>query len=203
LVSGPDIRSSASESASQARQEPAGNGWHACASESLKDLPRLLQDLGESAAFYAGIRKDVIGARAREAIAHSVLVAFGVLVVASTVAVSVGLLLLGVSRLLGSLFGGRLWLGEMITGLLGLAMCGGGTWVYVGHRRRSWRDATARRYDELSRRRAPTPPSPLREGEGTEVSTRQSSAGDAGGATGHREQPAVNQGPELDRSMGP
>lgn len=122
--------------------------------DAARRIPDLLKTLQEQAAWYAAIRKDAAAAQLRATLAKLALAALGALVAASMVAVSVWLLLSGIARGLGLLFGDRVWLGYLVTGLVILVAFGAVTWFGIRHWKRSSHDSTVEKYDRLKQEQA-------------------------------------------------
>jgi hypothetical protein len=62
------------------------------------------------------------------------------------VVTAVVLLCRGIAGGLGALFGGRLWLGELVTAILFLAIIGAGVWFGLGRVTKASRERTVKKY---------------------------------------------------------
>jgi uncharacterized membrane protein len=76
----------------------------------------------------------------------------GLVVAAAVLATAAAIAVTGIARGLAELFGGRLWLGELVTGVLILALVAIGSYFSVRKILRNSRWKTINRYAELHKR---------------------------------------------------
>ncbi len=125
---------------------------------------RLLGDLaslGDQAAIYLAARKDQVKLGARRALLGIALGLLALSIVAAVLVTAAALTVGGIARGLGELFGQRLWLGELVTGTVILAVTGIAGYFSVHNVLRNSRWNTINRYAELHKQQQsqqrPTP----------------------------------------------
>jgi hypothetical protein len=58
------------------------------------------------------------------------------------------LVIVGLAQGLSRLFGGRVWLGDIVTGVVVLAVIGAGAWFMMNKLTGAWRSQTIRKYEQ-------------------------------------------------------
>ncbi len=124
--------------------------------DAFKDALRVLGEVREYVAYYVGAKVDGIKLSVRRvgilaALGVIGLLAAGAIVVTASVLLCVGLAQ-GIGVLLAGDYGPRVWLGNLIVGLVLLLLIGGGTWFAVSRLFNSSKRATVKKY-ELRRQR--------------------------------------------------
>jgi hypothetical protein len=105
------------------------------------------RELGEYASLYIAANVDQVRLSARTAALWTVLgVALG-LIALSLIVVSSALFLVGLSNGAAQLFGGRVWLGQTVVGLVILAASAGGIWLFVRRKVSAYRIALKKKYE--------------------------------------------------------
>lgn len=125
-----------------------GNGEPA-PQDVLRQIPELLGELKEYTSYYISARKDAAGARFRSLLARAALGILALLMAMAVVGTSTWLLLTGLAHGLGILFGGRIWLGYAVMGLVILVATGTGTWLGIRYWKRSALQATREKYEQM------------------------------------------------------
>lgn len=105
-------------------------------------------ELREFASYYAAARLDALKASVRNAGIYAGLVLVGFVAGASVVVVAVVLLLVGIAGALGEVFYDHPWLGDLITGVVFLAIPAIVILVGMGILTKSFRGATVRKYEQ-------------------------------------------------------
>ena len=145
----------ASSAESTAREQPPDENADPRASahpaDAIREAFHKIGQLREFAAYYIWARIDAVKASIRNAGVFAALGLIGVLAAGSVLVVAVSLLLVGIAGAFATLLGGRLWLGQIITGaifLAGLAIAG-----MIGMRvlRRWFHSKMVQKYEERQR----------------------------------------------------
>lgn len=145
----------ASEASSPGREQPPdGDADHRPSShpaDAIRDALRRIGQLREFAAYYASARIDAIKASIRDAGIYAALGLIGVLAAGSIVVVAISLLLIGIAGAFAALLGGRVWLGQIITGAIFLAVLAIGAMVGIRVLRRWFHSKMVQKYEERQR----------------------------------------------------
>ena len=115
--------------------------------EAFADVKTRLSELGEYAGYLLSAKLDGIKLSIRNAGIYAALGVVGLLAGGALVVTAAVLLLRGIAGGLGALFGGRLWLGELVTAIVFLALIGGGAVFVVSRMTKASRQRTVKKYD--------------------------------------------------------
>jgi uncharacterized membrane protein YqjE len=116
--------------------------------EALHRLGRDVEELKEYASLYAAAKVDGVKRTVRNIGLYAALGVLGLIAGGALVATAVGLIVVGLAVLLGNAFGGRYWLGNMVTGVLVLAVIGAGVWFMMNKLTGTWRSQTMKKYEQ-------------------------------------------------------
>jgi hypothetical protein len=114
--------------------------------EAFADVKVRVQELSEYVGYLLSARIDGIKLAVRNAGIYAALGIVGALAGGAFVVTIIVLLLRGIAGGLGALFGGRLWLGELVTSVVFLALLGVGTWLVMGRLTKASRERTVKKY---------------------------------------------------------
>ena len=114
--------------------------------EAFRDVGTRLAELSDYLSYYVAARTDAIKASVRNAGLYAALGVIGLFAGGALVVTAVVLLLRGIAGGLAVLFGNRLWLGELVTAILFLALIGGGAWFMLGRLTKASRERTVKKY---------------------------------------------------------
>ena len=110
------------------------------ATTAVKNIPAFLAELKAYAAYFTSAKTDAAKAKVRSIIVYAALGVVGLLVLAGVFFAGMLLFLAGLANGLGVLFGGRVWLGQIIVGALALGAVVVCAWIglkrYIGASRR-------------------------------------------------------------------
>jgi hypothetical protein len=115
--------------------------------EAIGQIPQLIKQLQEFAAYYVSAQAGLVGAKARQAVLAVVILAIAALMGAAATVTAMVLLLVGAAEGLARLFGGRPWLGNLVLGFAILLLIVVGTWLAIRGARNRARDATVREFE--------------------------------------------------------
>jgi hypothetical protein len=118
------------------------------ASEAFGRIKCDIDELKEYASYYLAAKVDGLKRTAKTIGLYAVLGVIGLLVGGAIIATAAGLLIVGIADGLGRLFGGRYWLGDLVTGLLVLGVIGGAVWFMMKKLTGSWRSQTIKKYEQ-------------------------------------------------------
>lgn len=145
----------ASSAESTGREQPpdgdAGPRASAHPADAIREAFHRIGQLREFAAYYVSARIDAIKASVRDAGVYAALGLIGVLAAGSVVAVAIGLLLVGIAGAFAALLGGRLWLGQIITGAIFLAILAIASMIGMRVLRRWFHSKMVQKYEERQR----------------------------------------------------
>ena len=116
--------------------------------DAINLLLQQLRELGEYATYYASSKSDSVKLSLRNALLWVALAAGGFVVACGLCVTASCLLLFGLAEGLSVLFGGRLWVGNLLTGGLLLAGFGAGTYGLTVAYRRASRLKTVQEYEK-------------------------------------------------------
>jgi hypothetical protein len=139
--------SSARDGAESATMDPAAPADSVVA-DAFKLLLQQLRELREYANYYASAKSDTIKLSLQNALLWVALAAVGFVVACGVCVTASCLLLFGVAEGLSVVFGGRLWVGNLLTGGLMLAGFGGGMYGLMVAYRRASRARTVQEYEK-------------------------------------------------------
>ena len=115
---------------------------------TFAQLGQLVAELREYASYFLSTRIDAAKVSMRKALIYAVLAIIALIVAATALIVAVALFLTGAAAGLGHLFGDRLWLGNLVMGLLVLLATAIGTIVVASMLTRSSRRKTVMKYEQ-------------------------------------------------------
>lgn len=127
-------------------RESAPNGLPE-GTEAVQQLFRRIGELLEHFTHYLGVRKDLAAAKARRVLLKLIAAAAAAVVLAAIVFTAAGLVVVGIAHGLGTLFGNRMWLGELVTGAGLLAMMAAALWILLGKWRKDACQRTIQKYE--------------------------------------------------------
>ena len=135
-------------------ETPAGEGAKRSANPAVDAFARISSGVGELKeymGYFVGAKMDAMKSSIRNV---GLLAGVGVvgLIVGGAILATAGVLLVtGIAQGLGVLFGYRMWLGNLVTGLFILGMLGVGVWIMMSKVKNSWRNATWKKYEDRKR----------------------------------------------------
>jgi hypothetical protein len=118
------------------------------AKEALGRITHDLDELKEYAGYYIAAKVDGIKQTVRNVGLYAALGVLGAVVGGAIVATAAGLLVVGIAHALGALFGGRYWLGDLVTAVLILGGVGAGAYVMMNKLTGTWRSQTLKKYEQ-------------------------------------------------------
>jgi hypothetical protein len=118
------------------------------AKEAFTRITHDLDELKEYAGYYVSAKVDGIKQSVRNIGLYAALGVLGAIVGGAIVATAAGLLVVGLAEALGNLFGGRYWLGDLVTGILILGAVGGGAYFMMNKLTGAWRTQTLKKYEQ-------------------------------------------------------
>jgi len=120
--------------------------------DPLKLLVKQLQELGEYVSYYVTARTDSARLSLRSTVLRISFAALGLVVVAGLIITATWFVLKGIAEGVGLLFGGRLWVGNIVTGVLLLAGLGLAMYCAVASRRTTSRERVIGKYEQRQAR---------------------------------------------------
>jgi hypothetical protein len=118
------------------------------AKEAFERITHDLDELKEYAGYYVSAKVDGIKRTVRNIGLYAALGVVGAIVGGAVVATAAGLLVVGLAHALGALFGGRYWLGDLVTGILILGGVAGGAYYMMNKLTGTWRSQTLKKYEQ-------------------------------------------------------
>ena len=118
------------------------------AKEAFTRISGDLEELKEYAGYYISAKADGIKQTVRNVGLYAALGVVGAIVGGAIVATAAGLLVVGLAHALGTLFGGRYWLGDLVTGVLILGGVAGGAYFMMNKLTGTWRSQTLKKYEQ-------------------------------------------------------
>ena len=112
---------------------------------------RHLKELQNYASYYIAAKTDGIKLTLKNVVIYAGLGVVGLVAAGALLVVAVVQLCYGIAGALGALFGGRLWLGELVTGFLLLAGTGAAAYFALSSLTRKSRKATVQKYEARQR----------------------------------------------------
>ena len=107
----------------------AGEDTENPATSAAKSIPKYLAELKAYGTYFLSAKIDGFKATARNIVVYAALGIIGLLVATGIIFTAAFLLLSGLANLLAVAFGHRLWLGQLVVGVLVLGGIGVGTWI--------------------------------------------------------------------------
>jgi hypothetical protein len=142
--------------------------------EAVHRIGADLNELKDYATFYLTTKVDGIKRTIRNIGLYAALGVVGAIVGGAMLATAAGMIVVAIGQALGLLFGGRIWLGYLVTGILILGAVAGAAWFFMNKLTNSWRSQTIAKYEQLKKSQ--------RERLGHDVSERARRAAQAAGA---------------------
>lgn len=118
---------------------------------AFADLSARLGEVREYAAYYVKARVDKIKVSVRNILVMAALGIVGLVAATALVVTAVVLLCQGIALGLATLFGGRVWLGYLVTAILLLGMIGGAAYVGIGRLTKTSKERMVRAYEQRKR----------------------------------------------------
>ncbi len=115
-------------------------------SEAFHHAQMRLSELAEYVSYFISAKVDGIKLTMRNVAIFAALGVVGLIAAGAMVVSSVVLVCYGIARGLAVLFGGRVWLGDLVTGILLLALIAGGAYFGLKSIGKSSRERTAKKY---------------------------------------------------------
>lgn len=128
-------------------EEPAGNP----ATQAFRTLSRDLGEMKEYLGYYIAARKDSFVQSLKNAVLYAGLGVIGAIVGSAILITAAVLLVVGIAQGLGLLFGGRMWLGDLVTGVLILGGVGVTIWLLIKKITNNWRSQLVKKYEQRKR----------------------------------------------------
>ena len=131
--------------------DDGGNGRHfhgPTPREVYEQMGQLVAELKESATCFAMAKADRLKLSLRQLGVYAALGVMGLVALWAAIATGVVLTLLGAAYGFAALFGGRLWAGTLLAGILTLALLALGTWAGIAIMTRSSRTKTVEKYEQ-------------------------------------------------------
>lgn len=118
------------------------------AKEAFTRITGDLEEIKEYAGYYLAAKVDGIKQSVRNIGLYAALGVLGAIVGGAIVATAAGLLVVGLAEALGNLFGGRYWLGDLVTGVVVLGAVAGGAYFMMNKLTGTWRSQTLKKYEQ-------------------------------------------------------
>jgi len=115
--------------------------------EAFKDLSTRIGEIGEYFSYWLAAKSDGIKLTIRNVGVMAAVGIVGAIAGGAFVASAMVLLCVGIAHGLGTLFGGRMWLGDIVAAILFLAILGGGIWFGMNRLTKASRERTVKKYD--------------------------------------------------------
>jgi hypothetical protein len=135
-------------------ESPTGEGAKRSANPAVDAVARISHGIGELKeymGYYAAAKMDFIKSSLRNVGLLAGIGVVGLIAGGAILATAAVLLVAGIAQGLGILFGYRMWLGNLVTGLFILGTLGAGVWIVMSKLKNSWRNATWKKYEERKR----------------------------------------------------
>ena len=144
--------SKASEDASAPHATDDFEQGEAAEPDALKLLVKQLHELGEYVLYYLTAKTDSAKLSVRNTVLWISFAALGFVIVAGLIITATWLLLNGIAEGVSVFFGGRLWAGNIVTGILLLAGLGFAMYCTVAKHRITSRERVVRKYEQRQAR---------------------------------------------------
>jgi len=128
------------EKANPEKANPAVEAFHRISEDAA--------ELKEYASYYVAAKIDGFRRTLRNLGLYAALGVLGLIAGGAVLATAAGLIVIGIAEGLTSLFGGRAWLGDIVTGIVVLGAIAGGVWLMMNKLTGSWRSQTMKKYEE-------------------------------------------------------
>jgi hypothetical protein len=145
---------------SKPEDEPAGGRFatmpdgdtNRSSREALHDALKQLAETVTFAQYYVAAIIDGYKSAAKRAGLYAIVGIFTLIFAVAVLVTATVMALYGAAHGLGALFGGRVWLGELIVGVGALAWIVLAVWLLFRKMRRTWHEQTVAKYESLKRR---------------------------------------------------
>lgn len=127
--------------------ESGANGHHEAPSEALKDLGRQITELRSHVSYFISAKLDGIVVSLRNAGIYTAIGVVGLIVAGGLLVTAAVLLLSGLAGAVSAMFDARAWVGELIVGLLVLALAAAGVWFGLSWLTKNSRTKTVNKYE--------------------------------------------------------
>jgi hypothetical protein len=125
-------------------EEPAVNP----AVEAFHRIKDDAAELKEYAGYYLSAKIDGFRRTLRNLGLYAALGVLGLIAGGAIIATAAGLLIVGFARGLGALFGGMYWLGDIVAGIVVLAIIAGAVWFMMNKLTGVWKSQTVKKYEQ-------------------------------------------------------
>ncbi len=125
-----------------------GDGQSNPAARAFHALKQDAAEFKEYAAYYVAAKTDAVKQKIRSIILYAALGILALLAGGAVLVTGGVLLVLGIGHGLAELFGGRLWLGELVAGVVVLGAMGLMTMVMIKKMTHGWKAALHKKYDD-------------------------------------------------------
>lgn len=130
--------------ADAAPEEPSVNP----AVEAFHRIKDDAAELKEYAGYYLTAKIDGWRRTVRNLGLYAGLGVLGLIAGGAIIATAAGLIIVGFAAGLGRLFGGRYWLGDIVAGVVVLAIIAGAVWYMMNKLTGTWKSQTVKKYEE-------------------------------------------------------
>jgi hypothetical protein len=117
--------------------------------EAVHRISADFAELKEYATLYLMARVDGVKRTLRNIGLYAALGVVGLIVGGAMLATAAAMIVIAIGQVLGILFGGRIWLGYLVTGVLILTAVGIAAWIVMKKLTDSWRSKTMAKYEQL------------------------------------------------------
>ena len=118
------------------------------ASEAFHRIRDDLAELKEYAQYYLAAKADGIKQTIRRLGLYAALGVLALIAGGAIIATAAGLLIVGFAEVLTRLFGGRTWAGDLVAGIVVLAIVAGAAWYMMKKLTGTWRTLTIQKYEQ-------------------------------------------------------
>jgi hypothetical protein len=119
---------------------PAVSAFHRIAED--------VAELKEYAGYFVAAKIDGFKRTLRNLGLYAALGVLGLIAGGAIIATASGLIIVGFASGLGRLFGGRMWLGDIVAGIVVLGIIAGAVWMMMNKLTGAWRSQTIKKYEE-------------------------------------------------------
>jgi hypothetical protein len=155
------------------------------AREAVDRITHDLDELKEYAGYFVAAKVDGVKRSVRNLGLYVALGVLGAIVGGAIVATAAGLLVVGLGQALGVLFGYRMWLGYLVTGVVILGAVAGGAYFMMNKLTGSWRSQTLKKYEQRKQTQRERFGHDLSDRAREAAATAAAAARGAGGQKGH------------------
>jgi len=130
---------------------PCDPAEESAANPAVEAFHRIKEDaaeLKEYAGYYLSAKIDGFRRTIRNLGLYAALGVLGLIAGGAIIATAAGLIIVGFATGLGRLFGGRMWLGDIVAGIVVLAIIAGMAWYMMNKLTGAWKSQTVKKYEE-------------------------------------------------------